>query len=340
MQQKRITTLVALVSLCGSSLAYSAQIIGKVTESNGTTPIANVPVTLYKYNPRTGNFDYNSYANTNAAGTFTVIPEPRDASASHPGGYYVTFGNFYSYNEDPFSEWGYYSQSSVAGYYAETYDDVTELTPNRVPKLVAITSPTQSVGLNLVKLSRKTKGCAIIGPMTINGVPYSYFYVYSGQGPKLPATGGVLNISFGVRNLSAAPIQTTVQSLAFLGHPDPALKMNHGITSLVSKTVTLPANATTNITLSATVPASFMNATPHRYSNDNPPTGWAFNIGINAVAGLPNCFSLTKFPVLKQTSSSAASEEQAPKVSSESPRGVIPLVLSEDGKPVKWGPRP
>lgn len=344
MKQKHIAILVALASLFGSSVAYSAQITGKVTDSNGVTPMANVPVNLYKYNPRTGNFDYNASATTNAAGVFAAIPQPSNAPASHPGGYYVIFGNRYVYYGDPFYWYDFYSENSLTGYYLETYDDVTELTPTRAPKLVVITTATQSVPLNLVKLNRRMKGCVITGPITINGVPYSSFSAY-GNGPRLPATGGALNISFKVRNLGATPISTTAQLLAFLGHPDPALKSNRGITTRTSKAVTLPANATISVTLNTTIPASFMTATPPQsYYYSNPPSDWVFNIGINAVAndGLPNCFSFTTLPVLKKTSSSADLLEGQALETAPDPlhEAKIPLVLSKEGQPIEWGPRP
>jgi hypothetical protein len=227
-------------------------------------------------------------------------------------------------------------------YYNETYDDVTELSPpTKAPTALIVTTPAQSTALKPVVLNRKTKGCMISGPITINGVPYSQFY--SSMGPALPPTGGTLNISFKVLNLSASPITTAVQPLAFLTQQNsaaPAVKNNRGLASGgAGKIVTLPANAITPVSLTATIPASFMSVSP-------PPSTiqqWAFNIGINATAsGVPNCFSMVTFPVLKNKLASAvALEEQSPEmVREETPQMIIPLTLSKDGEPLTWGPVP
>lgn len=341
MKKSHVAILAATVAgLSMGSVAYSAQITGKVTQADGTTPVANVMVTLYKFNPTTGYFDWNSSTATATNGTFGAVPN--GSAATHPGGYYLVFGSpYYQSSGYPFFYYSdFYSFDPSANYYVETYEDVTPLTPNKAPTLVAISTPTQSVPLKLIKLNPKLVGCAITGPMTINGKSYTYFSSYNNDGgPKLPATGGTLNISFTVQNFGTAPIQTTMQPLAFLERQDGGFKGNRSIATLTTKPITLPAKATTAVTLNATIPASFMTASPRTSSSI--PSYWAFNIGINAVAanGLANCFSMPVFPVLR-TTSSTASQDLAPE-SEQQPSGpMIPLSLDQNGKTVTVGPMP
>jgi hypothetical protein len=346
MKKMHIAILAALVSLSGGPVAHAAQFTGKVTQPNGITPVANEYVYLYKFNPANGSYNYDSYTYTSATGAFTAV-------ASGVGVYYITFGRSSSssdfislyYGNDPFiSNSSYYFYDPLGFYYNETYDDVTELSPpTKAPTTLIVSTPAQSTALKPVVLNRKTKGCMISGPITINGVPYSSFFIYSGMGPALPPAGGILNISFKVINLSASPITTAVQPLAFLTQQNtaaPAVKNNRGVASGgVGKIVTFPANAITPVSLTATIPASFMSVSP-------PPSTvkqWAFNIGINATAGgVPNCFSMVTFPVLKNKLASAvALEEQTPEmVREETPQMIIPLTLSKDGEPLTWGQVP
>ncbi|MBZ4194916.1 MAG: carboxypeptidase-like regulatory domain-containing protein [Candidatus Contendobacter sp.] len=343
MKNNYVAILAATVAgLSMGSVAYSAQITGKVTQANGITPMANVRVALYKFDPTTGGFNYNGSTLTNSNGAFTAIPWDSN-SAMHPGSYYLVFGSSsWSSSSYPFFySSDFYSSDPSANYYVETYDDVTPLTPNKLPALVAISTPTQSVALpKIVKLNPKPNSCLITGPMTINGVSYSNFSYYNDTGgPKLPAAGGALTVSFTVQNPGATPIETTVQPLAFLERQDGAFKGNRSVATLTTKAVTLPANSTTTVTLNTTIPASFMTASPRSYSSI--PPMWAFNVGINAVAanGLANCFSMPVFPVLR-TTPLATSQDLAPE-SEQQPLGpTIPLVLDKDGKPVKFGPIP
>ncbi|MFZ4789695.1 MAG: carboxypeptidase-like regulatory domain-containing protein [Candidatus Competibacteraceae bacterium] len=342
MKKNHVAILAATVAgLAMGSTAYSAQITGKVTQANGTTPIANARVSLYKFNPTNGYFNYDSYTYTDTNGAFRAVPY--GDSATHPGGYYLVFGSSGEWTSQSypfFSDSNFYSFDPLSGYYLETYDDVTALTPGKVPTLVPISTATQSVALpKLVKLTPKPSSCAITGPMTINGVQYSYFSAYGdGTGPKLPATGGALNISFKVQNLSATAIQTTVKPVAFLERQDGAFKGKRSIATLATQAVTLPANSTTTVTLNTTIPARFMTASPRPYYT--PPGGWAFNVGINAeTTGLASCFSMPVFPVLR-TTPLATSQDLAPE-SEQQPSGpTIPLVLDKDGKTVKSGPMP
>lgn len=338
MKKMHIAILAALASLSGGPVVHAAQFTGKVTTPNGITPVAGEVVYLYKFNPANGYYNYDSITFTSATGAFTAV-------ASGVGVYYITFGSpSYDYSSDPFQQYGWYYQNSLGIYYNETYDDVTVLSPpTKAPTTLLVTTPAQSTALKPVVLNRKTNGCMISGPITINGVPYSYFSIYSGIGPALPPTGGTLNISFNVINLSAGPITTAVQPLAFLTQQNtaaPAVENNRGVASGgAGKVVAFPANAITPVSLTATIPASFMSVSP-------PPATvkqWAFNIGINATAGgVANCFSMATFPVLKNKLASAvALEEQSPEmVREETPQMIIPLTLSKDGEPLTWGPVP
>ncbi|CAK0767040.1 exported hypothetical protein [Gammaproteobacteria bacterium] len=340
----------AMLDFFGWSVAHAAQFTGTVTQSNGTTPIAGIDVALYKYDPRKGEFVYSSSTVTNPAGAFVAVPS--GDPAIHPGSYYITFGYSRGYFSQgtPFLHWSnFYQQHSPDIYYKEIYNNVTILTPGRAPTIIAINTPTQSIPLNLVKLDKKTSSCDIIGPIKINNVPYSSFSVYGGNGgPKLPATGGTLEISFDVLNSGATSIQTSVQPLAFLEKPnDTPLR---SVATFTSKAVTIPANTTTTVALNITIPAKFMTATP-KDSYNSSPAAWAFNMGINAVSGgLANCFPMPVFPILHDDSSATLQhltreslQENLTKkeeLVQESPQKNIPLILSEDGNPVKWGPIP
>jgi hypothetical protein len=212
---------------------------------------------------------------------------------------------------------------------------VTPLTPTKAPTQIVITSAAQTVTLALTKLNQKSLGCAITGPMTINGVPYTYFSA-SSVGPKLPETGGTLAISFPVRNFGAAALTTSIQPMAFLSRRNvPSLAGFRSIKLAAPKSYTLAANSTTTVTMNVPVPAAWMAATPATISGL-----WGFNVGIQSVDtnSVANCLDLTTFPVLHNSLPAAAAANAPDEVQ---PTTVIPLRIGEDARSVlEWGEIP
>jgi hypothetical protein len=70
---KSIAILLAVANLWVGSLAYAADFKGKVTKPDGVTPLANVPVYLYKYEPGTGYYNVYASSYTNALGLYTQL---------------------------------------------------------------------------------------------------------------------------------------------------------------------------------------------------------------------------------------------------------------------------
>ena len=336
--KKSIAILLAVANLWVGSLAYAADFKGKVTKPDGVTPLANVPVALFKYNPVTGYYNNVAYSFTNALGLYTVttgttgvylvnFPVGGDSNAGRFNYAYVPYAN-------------YYYDNPLTIYLSETYNDVTALTPTRAPTQFSVTDVTQVFNLALVKLNLNTTGnCKVTGPITINGVPYSSFSAYSG-GPTVPDAGGTLNLSFKVTNGTSTAIATNLQALAFLTRRDAAGAYVSGANSVqpfARKAQTLPANATTTVTLSVPISAALMTSSPVGYYG-----AWAFNLGIQMVtpAGVANCREFL-FPVLHvPTAASAASEALAAGEAQAQVPDNIPLTLSEDGQVLEWGPAP
>lgn len=346
--KKVISTLLALASLGGSSLALSAQFTGKITQSNGTTPIAKVPVYAYQYNAATGTFPYSPTTSTSSGPDGSFIATLTAPPAAQVGVYILSFGDFSSqFSGDPFLGYSYtwYIDNPAKIYYTETYNGVTAKTPTKAPTLLTITKPTDSKNLGKITLDKKTQGCVISGPITIKGTPYTNFSTYGNPplAPVLPEAGGTLDIGFSLLNLGSTPIKTNLQTLAFLSRRDqPALLNARSVLPFGKQTVTLPAKDTTKVKITATIPKGVMPGTP-----PPPFDHWAFNVGIqaqDAATGLANCFSLTTFPVAHAAAGSSVSTAVADPSSNggaEQPATeIIPLELSEDGKVLKWGPRP
>lgn len=223
-------------------------------------------------------------------------------------------------------------------YYPETYNDVTPLTPTKAPTQLVVADLTTVTTLALVKLNTKVNDCLVSGPITINGVPYSYFSAGSG-GPSLPATGGTLNISFKVNNSTSAAISTNLQALAFLTRRDASYANgDHSVQAFARKAQSLPAKTTTTVNLAVSVPAALMSAAP---PND---TGyWAFNMGVQMVTaqGVANCEDIV-FPVQHVPSPASAQLQELTDPAAQGPDGaeMIPLRLSETGQVLEWGPVP
>ena len=337
MKKRNAILVLVFGSVLCWSLAHAAQFTGKVTTNDGITPIANLNVSLYKYNVTEGSYEYEQSTNTDNLGSFTLTPN--GLPATHIGVYLVSFIASNPYRGDPFYYYYYYQANSLSLYYNETYDNVTPLTPNKAPQQLIITNAGQIIDLGLVRLNRKTVGCIVFDEITINSVSYTSFSAY-GTGPKLPTTGGTLNISFKLRNLGTKDITTEVQPLAFLWRRDaPVLMDARSVRSYASKTYTVPPKSTKIVSLSVAIPGAFMTATPPLTSYP-----WAFNIGIQMVSSnvLPNSVSsMILFPVLHETTaSSTVFEEPALFVPLKQLPEIIPLRLSEGGKVLEWGPIP
>jgi hypothetical protein len=328
-----------LASLSGSSLALSAQFTGKITESNGKTPIAGIPVYVYQYNAASGTF-LNVYVGSPTSGPDgSFIATLTAAPAAQIGVYLLSFGDFSTlYQLDPFGEYGSsYSPSPAKIYYSETFDGVTAKTPTKAPTLLTVKTSNVTVDLKTIKLDKKTQGCVISGPLTVNGTSYSSFSTFGSppNAPVLPETGGSLVIGFNVLNLGSTPIKTNLQTLAFLSRRNqPALLNARSALPFGKQTVTV-AKGTTKVKITATIPKGVMPGTPPPSAGDH----WAFNVGIqaqDAATGLANCFTLATFPVAHAGTGSSVSTAVAEQPGTE----IIPLELSEDGKVLRWGPRP
>jgi len=336
--KKRIALLLLVIfGALGGSGAYAAQFTGKVTTNNGTTPVASLAVYAYKYNAETRSYENVGSAYTDNQGAFTLTPN--GPPASHIGVYLVSFSVDNPYRGDPFYYYYYYYANPLAIYYNETYDDVTPLTPTRPPKQIIITNGSQTYDIGLVKLNRKTVGCIVSDAITINGVSYTYFSSYS-TGPKLPTTGGTLNISFILRNLGSTAFTTQVQPLAFLRRRNVPLLMDaRSVRSFASETHTVAAKSTKMVSLSVPIPGALMAASPAGFYYQ-----WAFNMGIQLVNSsvLPNSSSsMIMFPVLHETTlTSTVLDGPALDEAQKQFPEIVPLKLSEDGKILEWGPKP
>ena len=315
-------------------LTQAAEFKGKVTKPDGVTPLAGVDSYLYKFDPTSGNYYYYSYSYTDNAGNYSLKTQAR-------GGYLITFNRNSgdgSYAFDyPYYTYYYYYDDPLSAYFIETYNNVTPLTPDKAPTQLVVTDLTKVTTLPLVKLDAIKNDCRVTGPITINGTKYSSFSTYSASGgPNLPAAGGTLNISFKVQNLTSAAISTNVQGLAFLERSDASYaKGDQSVQAYTRKAQSLPANATTTVSLAITVPSAVMAATAKSGY-------WSFNMGVQMVSsqGVPNCNSFM-FPVLRVLSSASAQQQDMADMEEQGrDKRMIPLRLSEKGEVLEWGPMP
>lgn len=334
---RRVTALLLVAVCCGTpTLTQAAEFKGKVTKPDGVTALANVDSTLYIYDPANSVYRWHASTQTDNYGNYKL-------KAQELGVYLVIFNqNSSGYQGSqfyyPYSSYNYYNYNSnpLLGYYRETYNDVTPLTPTKAPTQLQVTNLASVTTLQLVKLNPvSSSDCLVTGPITINGVPYSYFSQY-GYAPKLPDTGGTLNISFKVQNSTSAAISTNVQGLAFLERLDSSYANgDQSIQTFPRKVVNLPAKTTTTVNLAVTVPATLMTTRPlTKY--------WAFNLGVQMVStqGVANC-SPFLFPVLHASGTSSTQQQELADREEFGPKEkMIPLLLSETGEVLEWGPVP
>lgn len=186
--------ILAISGLLACSLSQAATLSGTVMQPDGVTPAQNLLVLAYKFDPSTGTYNYGTGTETDADGKFSFIPTFNPDTS--PGVYLVAFRTYDdNYNGgDPWEPYsGYYENDPLAAFYNETYNDVTEATPNKAPTPIVIANPNDNKNLGVVKLNNRTLDtCMVTGPITINGTDYSSFTPYPNGGPALPLTGGQL----------------------------------------------------------------------------------------------------------------------------------------------------
>lgn len=303
-------------SALGWTLTHAATINGKVTAPNGTTPMDNSPVYFYRFNPNDQSYQYYDSVYTDSTGAFAWNTQAL-------GSYLIIVARQYYGSLYPFEPYNYWDSYDQSAYYPETYNDVTPSTPDKSPTPINITNSTQTFDLDVIKLNRKS-GCSIVSPITINGTEYSSFY--SGWGPQLPSSGGILSVSFMLQNLTSKSLTTSIQPVAFLVNTG-KLAGYRSTKSLLSTSVTLSANAKKMITFDVDIPSTLMGS---EIGN-----GVAFNLGlqaVNASSSLANCLDLVMFPVGNSASPSLAADSEA------SPSGIIPFKIAADGKTIlEWG---
>jgi hypothetical protein len=321
--KKSLFTAILVSSLSGVAV-QAATITGIVKDPTGTTPIAGMQVIAYKWDPEYGSYNYGYYSMTSATGAFAI-------ASLMPGSYLVVMRSYgSSYQSDPFGDYGWYANDPMSQYYTETYDDVTLLTPNKAPTQINFSSATQSRNLGTIRMNRKTAGCQIDGPITVNGTAYNNFY--DGMAPRLPAAGGTLRISYKLRNFANTPITgAKVQPVAFLQNRAGASKQLERSVRVLGSTanLTLPANNTANVNVTVSIPGALMTGTA------------PFNVGLQTVnANSIGVCNLALFPVqlLAPPSSRASISGEG---ENAAPRQIeIPLRLDEKGQPLEWGPAP
>jgi hypothetical protein len=317
---KKLLLTAILVSSLGAGAVQAATITGVVKDPTGTSPIVGLNVMAYKWDPETGSYNYGYGTSTvPKTGAFTIMN-------LMPGSYLVVMRSYGgSYQSDPFGSYGWYTNDPMSQYYTETYNDVTVMTPSKPPTQINFSSATGSANLGTIRLNRKIAGCQIDGPITINGIPYNYFY--DGMAPRLPVGGGNLVISYKLRNFASTSITgAKVQPVAFLQNRTSASKQLERSVKILtgSPTVTVPANSTANVSFTITVPGALMAGTA------------PFNIGlqtVNANTTIGVC-NLATFPVQRQVT--AASRAAAPQ-GATAPKIQVPLRLDEKGQPLEWG---
>jgi hypothetical protein len=195
--KKSLLTAILVSNLSGVAV-QAATITGIVKDPTGASPIAGMPITAYKWDPEYGSYNYGYYSMTSATGAFAI-------ASLMPGSYLVVMRSYgSSYQSDPFASY-WYSNDPMSQYYTETYNDVTILTPNKAPTQINFSSATQSRSLGTILMNRKTAGCQIDGPITVNGTAYNNFY--DAMTPRLPAAGGNLVVSYKLKILLAHPSQ-------------------------------------------------------------------------------------------------------------------------------------
>jgi hypothetical protein len=335
--RKYVSILLAAACLCAGAVAQAATFTGKVTKSDGVTPIANVRVGLYRHDPDNPVYPLYKTAYTDALGKYTV-------SADLVGVYLVHFSVTSSSDQQgwayPFQSYYYYQDLPLDKYRWETYNDVTSLTPTKPPTQFVVADLGKVFKLVLVKLDTipPVPDCLVTGPITVNGTPYSSFSAYSG-GPSLPDAGGTLNIGLKVTNLTPAAISTNLQAVAFLERDDTTYADgDRAVRTFARKAQTLPASSTTPVSLSVAIPGALMTARP---------TGayglWAFNLGVQMTTldGVPNCKEIL-LPVHHVPTSAIAAQREFTEGQAEQqgPSEIIPLSLSETGQVLEWGPAP
>ena len=335
---KKAMTLMLAAVCCGTApLMQAAEFKGKVTKPDGVTPLVNVDAHLYKFDSASGYFNWFTTSYTDNNGLFSL-------KTQELGGYLVTFNRYSDYDESnalsyPYGDYNYYyyNNNDLSAYFFETYNDVRPDTPAKAPTQFPVTDLAKVTSLGTVKLNNIKNLCRVTGPITINGTQYYGFSTYyASGGPKLPAAGGTLNISFKVQNLTSNAISTNLQGLAFLERSDSSyVNGAQSVQAFPRKALSLPANATTTVSLAITVPSQVMAVTP---STDF----WAFNMGVQMVSpqGVANCNPF-KFPVLHVVSpASAKRQELADMAGRRDEQKMIPLRLSETGEVLEWGPMP
>lgn len=330
-----LVTLLA-VGLFGSSIIHAATFTGKVTKSDGVTPLKDIRVTLFKHAPDS----YPPYpiyrsAYTDASGRYSI-------SADLVGVYLVHFSASSASDQFgwiyPYQPFSYYQELPVEGYQWETYNDVTAQTPNKPPVQFVVSDLKKDYPLALVKLNTlpRQPDCLATGPITINGTPYSSFFSYSG-GPSLPVAGGTLNITFKVVNTTDAAISTNLQAVAFLERDDTSYAdQDKSLVQFPRKAQTLPAKSTTPVNLSVKIPAALMSARPNGAYGS-----WAFNLGIQmaTTTGVANCKEII-FPIHHGPASAKnrANTTAADGFETEMRGEVVPFGLDEKGQVIEWGP--
>jgi hypothetical protein len=333
--KKTTMAMAAAASLSGvlfSQISLSATISGTVTKPDGKVMV-NQLIYVYRFNASSGTYGYYTATYTDTTGKFSSY-------ISALGSYLVVAYNYNSSNYPfmPFDSYYYFAVPSP--YYTETYNNVTELTPNNAPTQINITSLSQDAKLATIQLNTKPPlPCSISSALTINSVAYSSFNSY-GTGPKLTTAGGTLNISFTLKNYNKAAIPTKVVPFGFVQNTVAPVGYRSIVALSGAKTYTLPAAtsstspSSTVVSMSVAVPAALMAATA-----GNTP---ALDVGIQTVGtatnklNVANCIDLTGFPVYN-SSTSAAALTMTPANNDRTERKA-PITLAKDGVTVlEWG---
>jgi hypothetical protein len=314
------------VILAGSVFGVATQaatIQGVVTNPAGSSLGVSAPVYLYKWNPESASYSWNSAGYTNVSTSQFAIPN-------------LTLGSYLlvvpvwggQYQGDPWGSYGWYYNDPLSVYYTETYNDVTALTPYKAPTQINLTGTSQIFTTVPIKLNRKTgSGCQLEGPITINGKIYNGFY--DGMGPQLPSTGGTLTISYKLRNYSSTASAVRAQAVSFLTRRTGSSKQyEKSVRQLNSVNVSLPSNNIVTVNMTASIPSALM--------KDSAP----FSIGLQTVdSNSIGVCNLATFPVYLKPTTATATVPSMESVKGGSGQN-IPLTLDENGRPIEWGPMP
>lgn len=334
MREYLVTLLAA--SLFGTSIVHATTFTGKVTKSDGVTPLKDIRVSLFKHAPDSyPPYPFYRSTYTDASGKYSI-------SADVVGVYLVHFSASSAQDQYgwtyPYQPFSYYQELPVESYQWETYNDVTAQTPDKPPTQFVVNDLKKNYPLALAKLNAlpRQPDCLATGPITINGTPYSSFYAYSG-GPSIPAAGGTLNIAFKVTNTTDAAIGTNLQAVAFLERDDTSYAdQDKSLVLFPRKAQTLRAKSTTPVSLSVTIPAALMTTRPNGAYGT-----WAFNLGIQmaTAAGAANCKEII-FPIHhgSATAKTGAGETAADGFEADPQGEVVPFGLDEKGQVIEWAP--